>query len=172
MKRRLAATVVAGLFMLTISSSAFGAEIVGTVADLQGKPVKGVQLKVQNSTGKSIASVTPDSKGYYQITGLKEGKYNYILEPHTAGFKGGQLSEYLSNKGLTIDWKVSSVGPAAAVASAGIGTAVASGTILGLSSTAFGAAVAGGSIAAVTGGVVGGYGAAGGFSGSQASPSL
>jgi Carboxypeptidase regulatory-like domain len=171
MKRRLSAAVVAGLFMLTISSSAFGAEIVGTVADLQGKPVKGVQLKVQNSTGKSIASVTPDSKGYYQITGLKEGKYNYILEPHTAGFKGGQLSEYLSNKGLTIDWKVSSVGPAAAVASAGIGTA-ASGATLGLSSAAFGAAVAGGSIAAVTGGVVGGYAAAGGFSSSQASPSL
>jgi hypothetical protein len=172
MKRRVSTTVIAGLFMLTASSSAFSAEIVGTVTDLQGKPVKGVQLSVKNGIGKNLASATPDGTGHYQMTGLKEGQHNYILESHTAGIKGGQTSGYLGSKGLTLDWKVSPAGPATAVATAGIGTAVAAGATLGLSSAAFGAAVAGGSLAAVAGGVVGGYAATGGFESSQASPSL
>jgi hypothetical protein len=169
---RLSVTIVASLCTLATSSSAFSAEIVGTVADLLGKPVKSVQLSVKNGIGKSLASTTPDSKGHYQISGLKEGQYNYVLESHTAGIKGGQTSGYLGSKGLSLDWKVSTAGPATVVASAGIGAAVAAGTTVGLSSAAFGAAVAGGSIAAVAGGVVGGYAATGGFSSSPASPSL
>lgn len=172
MKRRLSATMVASLFTLNMSSLAFGAEIAGSVVNLQGQPVKGIQLSVRNSTGKSLASTTPDSKGHYQMTELKEGQYNYVLESHTAGLKGGQTSGYLGNKGLTLDWKVSPAGPATVVASVGIGTAVAAGTTLGVSSAAFGAAVVGGSMAAVAGGAVGGYAATGGFSSSPASPSL
>jgi hypothetical protein len=172
MTRRLSVTIVASLFTLAASSSAFSAEIVGSVTDLQGKPVKGVQLSVRNASGKSLTSATPDSKGHYQIAGIKAGQYKYILESHTVGLKGGQTSGYLGDKGLTVNWKVSSAGPATAVASVGIGAAVAAGTTLGLSSAAFGAAVAGGSMAAVAGGVVGGYAATGAFSSSPASPSL
>jgi hypothetical protein len=172
MMRRLSVTIAASLFTLATSSSAFSAEIAGTVVDLLGKPVENVQLSVKNGIGKSLASTTPDSKGHYQITGLKEGQYNYSLESHKAGIKGGQTSGYLGSKGLTLNWKVSSAGPATAMASTGIGAAVVAGTTVGLSSAAFGAAVAGGSIAAVAGGVVGGYAATGGFSGSPASPSL
>ena len=172
MRRILLPTIIAGLFTLAASSSAFSAEIAGTVADLQGQPVKSVKLSILNGTGKNFASATPDSKGHYQITGLKEGHYSYVLESHTAAFKGGQTSGYLGSKGLTLDWKLSPDVPATAVASAGVGTGVAAATTLGLSPGAFGAAVAGGSIAAVAGGVVGGYAAAGGFNSSPASPSL
>jgi hypothetical protein len=141
----------------------------GRVSDLNDAPVQGVQIVVKDAGGRILAKVATDSHGYYQITGFTPDAYDYALDPLKTSFKGGTAAAYLGDKGLTMNWKVSASNPAVALATEGTGNALAAGDPFGLSSRAFTAAVVGG-VAVVTGGVVGGYAAAGGFSG-PSSPS-
>jgi hypothetical protein len=164
MIRRISIVAAAGLFVLATASLALCAEIVGRVSDVANKPVSGVQIIVKNASGKILGKVLTDNEGRYSITGLAPGAYNYVLEPLGTSFKAGTAAAYLSNKGLTMNWKVSTGTAAVALATDGRGGAVIAGDPFGFSPAAFAALVAGGT-AVVAGGVVGGYAAAGGFSG-------
>jgi hypothetical protein len=168
MSYKLLVTLAAGLLSLTTGSLALGAEIAGTVADKLAKPVAGAQVSVQDAMGKRIASATSNSQGHYQTAELEPGRYDCILDAHTAGLKGGRVSAGLGDKGLTINWTASPGTAAIAETSVGITQQTVAGDPLGLSPATFGAAVAGSTLA-VAGGVIGGYFAAGGFSSSSSS---
>jgi Carboxypeptidase regulatory-like domain len=167
--RKLLAMTGAGLFLAT-ASVALCADIVGRVSDLNDAPMQGVQIVVKDAGSKTLAKVATDGHGRYQITGLTPGSYDYVLDPLGTSFKGGTAAAYLDDKGLTINWKVSASNPAVALATEGTGNAFVAGDPFGLSSKAFTAAVASG-VGLVAGGVIGGYAAAGGFSG-PSSPSM
>ena len=171
MVRKLTALAVA-MFVLSTASWALCADVVGTVSDVQGNPVQGVQITVQTPAGNVVAKAVTSTNGKYQIVGLNPGTYDCSLNPQHTGFKAGTAVSYLDPKGLTLNWKVSTVASAIALASPGTTEAVA-GDPFGFSPAAFAALVIG-STAAIAGGVVGGYGAAGGFSSNShaASPAL
>jgi hypothetical protein len=164
------AAIAAGLLVLTTASAALCADIVGRVSDLSGSAVQGVQIVVKDRSGKILGKVATDNHGDYQITGLTPGAEEYALDPPGTYFKGGTAVAYLSDKGLTINWKLSTSHLAAALATEGTGNAAVAGDPFGLSAAAFTAVVAGG-VTAVAGGVIGGMAAAGGFSG-PGSPSM
>ncbi len=169
MIKKMAVMVAAGMLVLTTASLALCAEIVGTVSSVDNKPVSGVQIVVKDTKGRILGKALTNNQGQYQITGLAPGAYDYVLEPLGTPFKAGTAAAYLDDKGLTINWKVSTGTAAVALAQQGIANTAIAGDPFGLSPTAFGALVVGGT-ALVAGGVVGGYAAAGGFSG-PSSPS-
>ncbi len=170
MMGKLAATAVTALFVLATASLALCADIGGTVSDTQGNPVQGVQITAQTPAGKVVAQAVTRANGKYQIGGLDPGTYDYALNPLQTGFKAGTAVSDLGPKGLTINWKLSGTAPAIALASEGTEVALA-GDPFGFSPLAF-TALVGLGVAGIAAGVVGGYGAAGGFSGPAASPSL
>lgn len=159
--KKLMVIMVAGLFVVASASSGICADVVGRVSDLPGNPVGGVQIRAQTPAGKMIGQAFTAADGTYKIAGLKPAIYDFVLDPLGKPFKGGSAVSHLGAKGLTIDWKVSASTVAAAFATEGIAVA---GDPFGLSPTAFGATVLGG-MAVIAGGVIGGYAAAGGFSG-------
>ena len=115
-------------------------------------------VAVRKVAGQAIA----DAKGHYAIGGLSPNTYNYTLDSLTTGFKGGSAVSYLDANGLTIDWKVSDANNALALATQG-SKKVLAGDPFGLSMGEF-ASVVVLATAGVAAGVIGGYGAAGGFS--------
>jgi hypothetical protein len=165
------AILLAGLSVLTSASSSLGADIEGKVLDAQCKPVASVQLLAENSTGKIVGTAPTDRQGYYQIKGLTAGTYDYVLDTSGTKFKGGSTTSYLNDKGLRLDWKVSSTSSAVALPSEKTKKKLVACVPFGLSPGTLGAAAMGGS-ALVAGGVIGGYGAAGGFSGSPSTAPL
>ena len=169
---KIAVTAITALLVLATASLALCADIVGTVSDTQGNPIPGIQITAQTPTGNVVSQGLTGANGKYQISGLDPGTYNYVLNPLQTGFKGGTAVSDLNSKGLTIDWKLSPTAPAIAMASEGTEVAMA-GDPFGFSAGEF-AALVGLTVAGVAGGVVGGYGAAGGFSSSSpaASPAL
>jgi hypothetical protein len=169
MKRLIVSTVGLGLLLLVMGSSAFCAEVVGSVSDLQGHPVSGVRIVVHDPAGKVLGQAIADAKGHYAIGGLLSRTYYYTLDPLTTHFKGGSVVSFLDSNGLTIDWKVSDGNSALAMATQGSKTVLA-GDPFGLSMEEFAATVMLGTLV-VAAGVIGGYGAAGGFSGESTSSS-
>jgi len=157
-----------GLSLLVGLSSAFCADLVGSVMDLQGRPASGVKIVVRNTAGKVFGQAITDAKGHYSIGGLSPDTYDYTLDPLATGFKGGSAVSYLDSKGLTINWKVSNAGDAIALATQGSQEMLA-GDPFGLSMGEFASVVVLGA-GVVGAGVVGGYGAAGGFSGGSSAP--
>lgn len=168
MKSLIAITVAICVAILTGASSAICADVSGMVTDSQGHPVPGVKIAVQDLGGKIIDQVVTDAKGHYAISGLSPDTYDYILEPLATGFKGGDAVAHLDSKGLIINWKVSERIDAAALATRN-GPQEIAGDPFGLSMGEFMSAVALGT-GVVAAGVVGGYGAAGGFSGPSNHP--
>jgi Carboxypeptidase regulatory-like domain len=170
MIRKLAVTAITALLAVTTASLALGADVVGTVSDTQGNPVQGVQITAQTPAGNVVAQALTSANGKYQISGVAPGTYDYALNPLQTGFKAGTAVSDLGPKGLTINWKLSPTAPAIALASEGTEVALA-GDPFGYSPEEF-AALVGLGVAGIAAGVVGGYGAAGGFSEPPASPSL
>jgi len=170
--RKLAVAAITALFVLATASLALCADIVGTVSDTQGNPVAGVQIAAQTVAGKVVAQVLTQADGKYKIPGLDTGTYDCKLNPLKTGFKGGNASAQLGSKGLTINWKLSPTAPAIALAGEGTEVALA-GDPFGMTWPEF-VGVVGGTVGTVAAGVVGGYGAAGGFSDNShaASPAL
>lgn len=164
-KKAVVCALAIGLSFSIGAGAAICAEVGGMVTDSQGRPVGGVKIVVQNSGGKMLAQALTDAKGHYAIHGLSPDTYDYTLNPLTSGFKGGSAVSYLDSAGLTINWKVSDRADAAALATPGGKEAIA-GDPFGLSMGEFASAVVLGA-GVVAAGVVGGYGAAGGFSGSS-----
>jgi hypothetical protein len=165
MKRLIISIAALGLVLLGGVPSSFCADVAGTVSDLQGRPVSGVRIVVKDLAGKVFGQAVADAKGHYAIGGLSPNTYNYVLEPLGTGFKSGSVASSLDSNGLTIDWKVSDLNNALAMATQGGQTALA-GDPFGLSMGEFASVVMLGT-AVVAAGVVGGYGAAGGFSSSS-----
>ena len=165
---RLITSVFAIGIALLLGPPAFCADLVGNVIDLQGRAVPGVEVVVQDTAGNIFGRATTDAAGHYEIAGLSPSTYDYTLNPLATGFKGGNAVSYLDRDGLTVNWKVSPVGDAVALASPG-SKAVIAGDPFGLSMPEFiSVLVLGTTVAA--GGAVGGYGGAGGFSSSSSSP--
>ena len=164
MKRLIATAIESSLLFFLVASSAFCADVVGTISDPQGHPVAGVEVGVRDSTGKVVANAISDAQGHYTIRGLSPDTYNYTLDPLGTRFKSGTVVSHLDSSGLTVDWKVSQGSNALAMATAGSGAALA-GDPFGLSMGEFASVVMLGT-AVVAGGVVGGVSASGGFSSS------
>ena len=168
MMKRPVVIMLAGLFVLTSASSSLGADIEGKVLDAHCEPVASVRLLAENPIGKIIGTAPTDKQGYYQIKGLTAGTYDYVLDTSGTSFEGGSTTSYLNDKGLRLDWKVSSTSSAVASPSEKTRKKLIACVPFGLSPGALSAAAIGGS-AVVAGGVISGYGAAGGFSGSSSS---
>jgi membrane-associated protease RseP (regulator of RpoE activity) len=162
--------IVFGAAVLSIvgAQRAFCADVVGKVADAQGRPVAKVKIVVESSEKKILSEAHSDADGRYQVTGLKPGTYNYILDPGGSGFKSGDAVSNLGPKGLTIDWHLSATNAAVALASDGAGTMLA-GDPFGFTATEFTGIVLG-SGALIGGGVAGGLAASGQLSGSSSGP--
>src|SRR5580658_2566306 len=144
-----------GIFisLLFALPSAFCAEVVGTVMDLQGRAVSDVKIVAQDGAGKICGQALTDAKGHYEISGLSPNTYDYTLNPLATGLKGGSAVSFLDTDGLTINWKVSKSGDAVALAAQGSNEALA-GDPFGLSMPEF-LEVLGVGTAVVTGGVLG-----------------
>ncbi len=95
------------------------ADLVGGVADTQARPIPDVKIVVNDMTGKVVGEAQTDSWGQYRIAGLRPGTYNYVLDPVTSGFKGGDAVAYLGPNGMTTNWNVSTTAPSVASGSEG-----------------------------------------------------
>lgn len=163
MRRSLFVGLLVTLFSAAGASAAWCADVVGVVGDAQHSPVAGVEISVKNSAGKFLAAARTDTDGRYQLSQLPQGTCTFTLDPRRSDFKGGDAVANLGPKGLTINWMISATTAAIAMATEGTEVAVA-GDPFGYSPEQFSALV-GGVATVVTGGVLGGYAAAGGFSG-------
>jgi hypothetical protein len=164
--KKLPLTYIAAFFVaslcLALAPVAFCSDITGGVSGPQG-PVAGAQITVTDSGGNVAGQATTNDAGRYCIRGLSPGNYkNAVNPPAGAGFKAGTANDAIPAEGLTEDWSLSSAQVAASSANP---PGACEGFILG----GLGAAALG--IGIVAGGVIGGYAAAGGFSGPSASPS-
>jgi hypothetical protein len=155
--RKLAILTLGCGLLLTRVMPASCASLAGVVTNLQGQPVSGIKISVQNSAKQILGQALTDTNGHYQITGIAPNTYDYLLNPMNTGYKNGSAVSYLGPKGLVINWKVSDSRGVLALAVMGSG---------GLSALEVGSIVALGA-GVVGAGVVGGYGAAGGFSGNN-----
>jgi hypothetical protein len=166
--RKLVLIVFGAVLSMLGAQRAFCADVVGKVVDAQERPVAKVKIVVESSEKKILSEAHSDANGRYQVTGLKPGTYNYILDPGGSGFKGGDAVSNLGPKGLTIDWHLSATDGAVALASDGAGTMLA-GDPFGFTATEFTGIVLG-SGALIGGGVAGGLAASGHWSGSSSGP--
>jgi hypothetical protein len=88
-------------------SPALCANLSGVVTNLQGQPVSGMQVVVQNPAKQVLGKALTNASGHYEISGLSPNTYDYILNPMNTGYKGGSAVSYCGSKGLIINWKVS-----------------------------------------------------------------
>jgi len=130
--KRSASVFLAAIFLFVGSTSMLRGQqatiIVGTVVDTQGKPVAGVKIVAQDTSGKVIAETVADAEGRYQLEELLAGQYNLTLDPVNTSFLGETVVVNLAEEGLTVNWIVSNSTNAVAFASSGI----ASGGIFGM----------------------------------------
>jgi hypothetical protein len=156
------------LILLT-QSLALGADLTGTVVDVQQHPVAGVNILIEDATGKQLRTAVTDAKGYYEIDCVLPSTYDYVLSPMATGFKGGRAVYQLSEVGLRLDWTVSNTGDPVALGKTGNKRTLLCDPFY-LPPEEFAAAILLGSTV-VAGGVVTGVGASGGFSGTNSSQS-
>jgi Carboxypeptidase regulatory-like domain len=158
--------------VLIIGLPAVAADITGVVIDQNGHGVADVHIGAHTGDGKSAFTAVTDARGQYHIMGLEPNTYDFSLDPGKNGFKPGTVASYVSTSGLTVNWRVAPEAEAIATVKDGAGSSLLAADPFGMSAGEFGSAVAAG-VGAVAAGVVGGYAAAGGFSGSnngQSSP--
>lgn len=94
---------------------AFGADIVGTVADPSGAPIAGVKVSVENQAGVNVGATSSDSLGKYEFHGLQTGTYTLLSS-------GQSAVSYVGPQGLTVNWGVSHNASAIATALSGTST--------------------------------------------------
>jgi hypothetical protein len=148
---------------------ALAADVAGAILDQGGQPVAGISISAQEEGAKTSIQANTDAHGHYRIIGLAPGIYAFKLDPGKKGFKAGTAVSYVGGRGLSVDWRVSPGGDAIAAAKEGVQNDFLAADPFGMSMGEFASVVTLG-VGVVGAGVVGGYGAAGGFSGPSASP--
>ncbi|MGH9755323.1 MAG: TonB-dependent receptor [Blastocatellia bacterium] len=103
-------TLFLALFILHLLSSIATAQTItstikGTVTDITGAVVAGVEVKVTGTTLATERSATTDAEGFYRLTALPAG--NYTLTVSKAGFATSTANiELTLNLVLTVDVQV------------------------------------------------------------------
>jgi hypothetical protein len=94
-------------------------EVAGMVVTSQGNPIAGVRIVARNSSGKVISEAVTDSRGQYAVRNLAPDRYQITLDPLNSPFKGQTVVSAVGTEGLTVNWMVSPVAPALAMAAVG-----------------------------------------------------
>ena len=76
---------IALLGALLLFSTAISAQIEGDITDNKEKPVPAATVTATDSSGKVVATVKADSRGFYAFYKLAKGKYK--VEVKAAGYK-------------------------------------------------------------------------------------
>lgn len=156
-----------------LSATVRAALVVGVVTNAEGTAVEGVRIRAVNTSGKTVGQHISGADGHYTIDKLSNGQYVFKLDPLATGVKPGDGVAYLSDKGLTIDWKVSAI--AIAMDDATIGTTWP-GALTGWAGVGAGAlasgVVVGGTLGGMAAGGIFGGGSGSGPSGPAASPAI
>lgn len=159
MKRAMFGLAAALMTSFLWTSVALSAQVVGIVKNADGAAVEGVRIRAVNSSGKTVGQGVTGPEGRYVIANLPNGQYVFKLDPLATGVQLGDGVGYLSDKGLTVDWKVSP--NAIALDDATTGTTAAGSSMPDWIGPAAGALVSG----VVIGGTLGGLAAAGRLNG-------
>jgi hypothetical protein len=102
-----------------VSSTVLGADVAGTIANPLGESVSGLRIIVRDGNGHIVGEGVTNSKGVYDIQGLRSGNYDFTLDPGSNKYKGKTVVSYVSADGLCINWAVSEQSPALATAEPG-----------------------------------------------------
>lgn len=82
------------------------ANISGTMLDLAGKPLSGVELIVRDVADKIVARATTNELGRYCLTDLSPGRYTIAKNSAAAPLPGETFVAEVPLDGLTVDWRV------------------------------------------------------------------
>lgn len=167
MKRTILGITTVVATSLAWAAVALSAQVVGVVMNPDGAAVQGVRIRAVNN-GNTLGQGVTGTDGRYSIDNLPDGQYAFKLDPLATGFQAGDGVGYLTDKGLTVDWKVSPNAIALDDAVPGVAIpAQAGGTPDWVAPAAVGALVSG----VVVGGTLGGLAAGGVIGGSSNSSS-
>ena len=82
-----------------------GTNIMGTVSNVSGKPIPGVEIRaLDKATARVVGRAISDKNGNYAICNVPTGAYVMKLDPLQTAFKGADAVGYSAPKGLTVDW--------------------------------------------------------------------
>ncbi len=101
--------------VLSLGSAAYCATVNGVVKSVNGKPVSGVRVAIEENHA-SVGKATSNAGGTYEIESLVPGTYTIRLDPLKSGFAAGDAVAKVGKEGLTVDWIVSVNAPGLAVA--------------------------------------------------------
>ncbi len=107
MKRTILGITTALVTSLVWAAVALSAQVVGVVINQDSAAVQGVRIRAVNTAGKTLGQGVTGADGRYLIDNLPDGQYAFKLDPLATGFQPGDGVGYLTDKGLTVDWKVS-----------------------------------------------------------------
>ncbi|MGH7987619.1 MAG: carboxypeptidase-like regulatory domain-containing protein [Candidatus Binataceae bacterium] len=110
-------TVIASA-LLTVGLSvapALSATICGVARNSQGTPVSGATVTVKDGSGKVIGQAVTEKDGHYIINHLNSGPINLFLSA-VANYQAGSGALTLNDVGKSVNWNVSNLAPAMAVA--------------------------------------------------------
>ncbi len=102
----LVSIIVGCALAMTICTPAMSGEIVGMVAQSDGRTVSGVKIVARAPDGRTSAFTSTNAQGQYRITGLEPGQYLITLEPGSTNFQQETVAAYLDGAGLTVNWWV------------------------------------------------------------------
>ncbi len=108
------------MLTLALVSPALGEDLVGTVADRDGRAVAGAKVVVHGADGAASGAATTDARGQYVISGLAPGQYFITLDAADGGMQSQTVASYLGATGLTVNWSLSSAASPLASAQPGI----------------------------------------------------
>jgi hypothetical protein len=82
------------------------ANISGTMLDLAGKPLAGIDIIVRDATDKLVGRSTTNELGRYCVTDLLPGRYTISKSSGGAPLAGETFVAEVPLEGLTVDWRV------------------------------------------------------------------
>ena len=93
---------IIAVILISLASGALpsvAADLVGTVAGRDGKPIGEFQISLADAAGKKIGDVRSDSQGHYEFRNIPAGQYTLTASNRTA-------VSYIDDGGLTVDWGI------------------------------------------------------------------
>ena len=82
------------------------ANISGTMLDLAGKPIAGVEIAVKDAADKTVGRSTTNELGRYCLTDLRPGRYTISKSSGAAPLAGEPFVAEVPLNGLTVDWRL------------------------------------------------------------------